>query len=269
MPRNNRKLSFPRTFSVMTSKRVGKVLDLLRLIASTETWRPSTAEITRRVLAKGLLVEACEHAWGYETGQRRDLAAEILSATPGLEKVAHAGVPEEDVLWAVLTRMWPESAQAVDELDMSKPTHKLAYDELAPPGPPLTAHGRSKTVEELRDEALADIQQGVKAPTILPPPRTVAEAKERARQETEADRLAMARGVDVSELLARTPGGAGLPRIDESAGAQGWASDQGKSPQVRERRRGRTEENGPVQPQQGPESYGAMLRRLRNEEKGR
>lgn len=260
MPRNNRKLAFPRAFSIMTSLRTGKVIDLLRLIASSATFRPSVAEVTRRIIAKGMLLEAVEYAWGHESGQRRDVVAELLTATPGLEKVAVAGVPEEDVLWAVLARMWPEASAAVEPLDTSKPTHKLAYERLSPPGPPLTRRGRSKTVEEIRAAALADVQAGVKAPKILPPPKSIAEAKQRARQETEADRLAMAQGVPVAELLARTPGGAGLPIADESAGAQGWASNEGKSPQVRERIQGRVEEGGPTQ-----ESYGAQLKRLRGE----
>lgn len=254
MPRNNRKLAFPHAFSIMTSLRMGKVIDLLRLIASSATFRPSVAEVTRRILAKGMLLEAVEYAWGYESGQRRDVVAELLTATPGLEKVAVAGVPEEDVLWAVLARMWPEASATVDALGMRDRADREVYSMLRPPGPPLTKHGRSRTVEEIREAALADVQAGVKAPKILPPPKTIAEAKQRARQQTEADRLAMAQGVPVAELLARTPGGAGLPVADESAGAQGWASNEGKSPQVRERLAGEAPKT---------ESYGQALKRAR------
>lgn len=253
MPRNHRKLAFPRAFSIMASLRAGKVVDLLRLIASTDTFRASAGEVTRRLLAKGMLVEACEYAWGHETGQRRDIVAELLTATPGIGE-ARVGVAEEEVLWAVLARMWPEISKYVDALDTTTKEGRETFAMLRPPGPPLTKHGRAKTVDEIRSEALADVQSGVKAPKVLPPPATVAEAKQRARMETAADRLALSRGVPVAELLARTTGGIGLPVADESAGTQGWASNEGKAPQTRERLEGEE----PVQ-----ESYGQMLKRAR------
>jgi hypothetical protein len=263
MPRNNRPLSFPRAFSIMASLRTGKVIDLLRVIASTKQHRVSAGEVTRRLLAKGILLEACEYAHGYATGKPVDIAGGLLAGAPELGE-ARVGRPEEEILWAVLARMWPELSQKIEKIDVQSKRGREAHRKLQA-GPPLTGQGRAKTVEDIRSEALADVQAGVKAPAILPPPRTVEEAFAQARQQTEADRLAIARGVPVSELLARTRAGesARMPQTDETAGASGWASEQGKQPDRR------TDIAAPqfVEPkpdaQPEAESYGAMLKRLR------
>lgn len=270
MPRNNRKLAFPRAFSIMASERMGKVIDLLRVIASTKTQRVSAGDVTRRLLAKGMLVETCEYAQGYATGLPVDLTARMLADTHSMvaelaPDMLMVGRAEEDKAWSVLARMWPELSKKVDKINVQTSAGRTAHRRLQA-GPPRTSQGRAKTVEQVRDEALADVQEGVKAPKVLPPPRTVAEAFEQARTQTEVDRLAISRGVPVGELLARTRSGeqARLPQADETSGATGWASDIGTRAKGREDAQATdSPEFSDAPPEQ--ESYGQMLKRLRGE----
>jgi hypothetical protein len=230
MTRQTRALAFPRAFSIMVGELTGKVVDVLRVLASTKTYRASVADVTRRLLIKGMAVEAVEYALTYRAGRPVEL-------TTGLLEDVHKAMGEEfgkslpsgepDVLLqAVLSRMWPEVVTAMEKIDTRTEHGKNRHRKLLA-GPPLTSTGRPPTSREIRDQALADVLANkVKAPRLTPP-RDVAEAREQARLQQAADRVAMSRGVSASTLLAQTEGGqaAGLPVPDESAAATGWAQE--------------------------------------------
>lgn len=225
-----RALAFPRAFSIMASIATGKVVDILRVIGSTKTYRASAADVTRKLLDKGMAVEAAEYALSYATGRPVELTTSLLAdvhAAMGEEFVnGLPGREPADILTAVLSRMWPEVVQACERVDVRTKVGSAKHRKLLA-GPPLTAHGRAQTIAEIRAQALADVVSGQAEAPKLVPPRTVQEAHAQARLENAADRVAMDRGVSATELLARTPGGrlAGIPVPDESAPVKGYAPD--------------------------------------------
>lgn len=225
--RDRRDLAYPRAFSVMVGLLTGKAVDVLRVLSSTKTYRSSVADVTRRLILKGMLVEAAELALTHASGRPVELTTGLLEDVRVAMNKEFSGLPSHDpdvVLHAVLSRMWPEVTQAVERIDTQSPTGKLRHQKLLA-GPPMLKTGRPLTTHEIRTQALADVLSGaVQEPKILPP-RDVQEAREYARIQTAADRVAMDRGVSAETLLASTAGGreAGMVARDESAGATGWA----------------------------------------------
>ena len=225
--RDRRDLAYPRAFSVMVGVLTGKVVDVLRVLSSTKTYRSSVADVTRRLILKGMVVEAAELALTHASGRPVELVTGLMEDVRVAMNEEFRGLPSHDgdvVLHAVLSRMWPEVTQAVERIDAQTPSGRLKHAKLLA-GPPMLKNGRPPTAQEIRTKALADVISGaVQEPRILPP-RNVQEARERARLETAADRVAMNRGVSAEALLASTAGGreAGLTERDESAGATGWA----------------------------------------------
>jgi hypothetical protein len=233
--RHKRALAYPRAFSVMVGELTGKVVDALRVLSSTKTYRASVGDVTRELIAKGMAVEAAEYALTFATGKPVDLCTGLIGDVhKAMGKEFAKGLPglsREEVLHAVLSRMWPDIVQAVDEIDTQSPGGK-AYHRKLLAGPPVTRLGRPETSQQIRARALAELASGeVQAPKLLPP-RDVQEARAQARTQQAADRLAVERGVPVSDLLAGTPGGKalGLRATDETAAATGWAPDAGQVP---------------------------------------
>lgn len=230
-PKRIRRLSYPRAYSVMISNRSGQAVDALRVIDSTETYRASMADVTRRLILKGMAVEAAELAMSFETGHPAELTTSLLKDVARCLGKGRVRVPEEldEALWLVLTRMWPELTEAIEAIEKPNTTEgKNAISSLEA-GAPLTAKGRTLTAEEIRAEAMRELVAGrVEAPKLLPP-RNVQEARARARLESAADRLAIDRGVPAEVLLAQTGDGrlAGLATPDESSGTQGWTGRDG------------------------------------------
>lgn len=231
MVQRDRKLSYPRSFSIMVSLRTGNCVDVLRVLDSSTTYRASVADATRRLILKGMLLEAAELAACYRTGKPTELTSSLRG-----EISAHIGVPAStdhaETLWTVLSRMWPELTEAISSIeDTQSAAGKREIASLLGASP-LTAHGRALTAEEVRLQALRELAEGkIEAPKLAPP-RTVQEAKAQARLLSAADRVAMDRGVPAEALLAQTEGGrlAELPGApDESAGAQGWTSEDGRT----------------------------------------
>lgn len=234
MTRTTRALAFPRAFSVMVGLLTGRVVDVLRVLGSTKTYRASVADTTRELILKGMAVTAAEHALGYATGRPCELTtgllADVYEAMGEEFEAGLAGREPDEVLQAVLSRMWPEIVAKMEKIDTRKPGGKAMHRRLVA-GPPLTRQGRPETMKEIRTRALSDIVAGrAEAPRLMAP-RTVQEARERARLETAADRLAVDRGVPVAELLAETTGGraAGMETVDETAAAGGWAQQLKKA----------------------------------------
>jgi hypothetical protein len=227
-PRRDRALAFPRAFSIMVGLLTGKVMDVLRVLASTETYRASAADVSRRLILKGMAVEAAEYAMTYRTGRPVELLTGLLDeAHRAMGQQSSHPLPHGDpdvVLQAVLSRMWPEVVEAMQDIDTRTAAGREAHIKLLA-GPPLTRLGRPMTAEEIRAQALEEVVAGTAEEPKLVPPRSVQEAQERARQHTAADRLAMNRGVSAETLLANTAIGraAGLTAPDETAGAQGWS----------------------------------------------
>lgn len=266
MPKNNRARTYPRAFSVMVTEKMGVVLDMLQVVDSSRDYRASQADITRRLMEKGMAVEALEQALGYATGEPKDItsmlrdrAMEAMSGELGDDK--HFG-RTAGLLWVVLCRMWPEVAARVEQLDVkNKPADRAAHQRLLA-GPPLTAKGRVLTAEEIREQALADLAAGRVAPPRLVPPRTVQQAQERARLEQGADRIAMNQGVSADTLLALSPTGKlmGMEAPDESTGATGWRDNTDRG-----RPRGQADPEAEIPPAP-PVSTGEMLRKIRRGE---
>lgn len=266
MPKNNRARTYPRAFSVMVTEKMGTILDMLQVVDSSKDYRASQADITRRLMEKGMAVEALEHALGYATGEPKDIASmlraratEVMGDELGDDK--HFG-RTVGLLWAVLCRMWPEVAARVEQLDIkNKPADRAAHQRLLA-GPPLTAKGRALTAEEIRGQALADLAAGRVAAPKLTPPRTVQQAQERARLERGADRLAMSQGVSADTLLALSPTGKlmGMEAPDESTGATGW-----RDTSERGRPRGAADPEAEIPPSP-PVTTGEMLRKIRRGE---
>lgn len=261
MARTKRPLAFPRAFSIMVGILTGHVVDVLRIIASTKTYRASAADVTRELISKGMAVVAAEHALSYAAGRPIELVTGLLGdVRTAMGEEFAAGLPGNDpdvVLQAVLSRMWPELVQAMERIDTRTKAGAAKHRKLLA-GPPLTRMGRPMTTKEIRAQALADIVgQRAEEPKLLPP-RTVQEAQRQARLQTAADRLAMSRGVPAEALLAETAGGraAGMKAPDESAAAQGW-SDDPRAARSNARRGEPTEAE--------PSSVGEMLRRARGE----
>lgn len=261
-PRNDRALAFPRAFSIMIGLLTGRVMDVLRVLASTETYRASAADISRRLILKGMAVEAAEYAMTYRAGRPVELLTGLLDDAHRAMGVKFGeSLPNGDpdvVLQAVLSRMWPEIVEAMEEIDVRTPIGRAEHMKLLA-GPPLVHGGRPRTAQEIRTQALEEIVAGTTEEPKLVPPRTVQEAQERARQETAADRLAMTRGVSAQTLLAGTAGGraAGLTAPDETAGAQEWSDTE----------TGHGGRSRPLPPG-GPEtlSAGQMLKKIRGEQ---
>lgn len=260
--KTKRALAFPRAYSIMIGLVTGKVVDVLRVLASTKTYRASGADVTRDLILKGMAVEAAEHARTYRTGQPCDITTGLLAEVHTLMgKEFSTGLPgrePDEVLQAVLSRMWPDIVQAMESIDVRTKPGQARHRKLLA-GPPLTAAGRPPTAREIRAQALADIVSGqAEAPKILPP-RDVQEARAQARQQTRADHLAVERGVPVRDLLADTPGGrqAGMKPTDESAAALGYAKDAEKPNAGPHARAGAAEAEQP--------SLGAMLKQARRQ----
>lgn len=227
MPRNRRKLAYPRAFSVMASNRTGQCIDALRVIDSDADYRASIGEATRRLLLKGMLLEAAELSYGYREGRPISLTESLIAdvrANMGDQPVTG---DYEEVLWAVLARMWPELTREIAAIE--DPQTIEGKQEIASllAGSPLTAQGRTLTAEEIRLQALREVAEGrVEAPKLVPP-RNVQEAKERARLERAADRLAMNRGVSLDQLLATTPAGQTAGIKVHPPGKEVWQGDEG------------------------------------------
>lgn len=260
--KTKRALAFPRAYSIMIGLLTGKVVDVLRVLVSTKTYRASGADVTRDLILKGMAVTAVEHATTYALGRPVDLVTDLVDqvcVTMGKEFTA--GLPghgPDEVLQAVLSRMWPDVVQAMERVDVRTKTGQAKHRKLLA-GPPLTRMGRPQTSREIRAQALADIVSGqVEAPKFLPP-RDVQEARAQARQQTRADRLAVERGVPVRDLLAGTPGGreAGMTPGDESAAALGYTKDAEKPSGGPHTRAGAAEAEQP--------SLGEMLKQARGE----
>lgn len=261
MAKTTRALAFPRTFSVMVGVLTGKVVDALRVLASTKTYRASVAEVTRRLILKGMAVEAAEYAMTYASGRPIELSTSLLEdVRTAMGKQFVGGLPSRDpdvVLQAVLSQMWPEVTAAVERIDVRTTAGAARHRKLLA-GPPLTKMGRPPTAREIRTQALADVVANRAEEPKLVPPRTVQEAREAARMQTAADRLAMDRGVSAETLLADTPGGraAGMTPPDESSGATGWSEP------------GVTKSGTPWPDEQQAETLtpGQMLRRMRGDQ---
>lgn len=229
MPKANRALAFPYAFSVMVGTATKQVVTVLRVLASTKTYRASVADVTRRLIEKGMAVEAAEHALTYATGRPVELVtglyADVRTAMADVFPEGLPGTDADEILRAVLGRMWPEVVQAAEKIDATTPAGRKKLVKLLAP-PPLTAQGRPQTAKEIRARALEDVIAGRADPKLVPP-RNVQEAQEQARLQSAADRVAMQRGVSARQLLADTPGGrmAGFAPADESAAARGWAPD--------------------------------------------
>lgn len=234
-PRPARALAFPRAFSIMVGLLTGTVVDVLRVLASTRTYRASAGDITRRLILKGMAVEAAEYAFTYATGTPSELTTGLIQDVyRAMGKDFPGGLPSNDpdaVLQAVLSRMWPEIVEAVGAIDVRTREGREIHAMILA-GPPLTKGGRPPTAQEIRHKALEDVVSGqVEAPKLVPP-RTVQEAQEQARLQTAADRVAMNRGVSAATLLANTAAGkaAGMKAPDEAAGATGWTEEhEGRS----------------------------------------
>jgi hypothetical protein len=230
MAKTTRALAFPRAFSIMVGLLTGKVVDVLRVLSSTKTYRASVADITRRLIEKGMAVEAAEYALAYATGKPVELTTGLLTdVRTAMGEEFIAGLPSHEadaVLQGVLSRMWPEIVQAMETIDVRTKQGQIRHRRLLA-GPPLTSQGRALTSQEIREQALADVVAGrVEAPKLVPP-RTVQEARQQARLQTAADRVAMNRGVSAETLLADTAAGrmAGMKVPDESAAKVGWTEN--------------------------------------------
>lgn len=266
MPKNNRPRTYPRAFSVMVTEHMGTVLDMLQVVDSSRDYRASQADATRRLLEKGMAVEALEQALTYVAGERHDVVSGLLaqarSAMGDELGEVRAGLDRATgLLWAVLCRMWPEVATEVEKLDVKNVREDRLTHQRLLAGPPLTAKGRPLTAGEIREQALADIAAGrVQAPEIVPP-RSVQEAREQARLHQAADRVAMNSGVSAETLLAMTPAGqeAGLTVPDETAGATGWTDNTVRGNQSGYGKR----EGAEIVPTPSP---GELLRRIRSGE---
>lgn len=259
MARTKRPHAFPRAFSIMVGILTGHVVDVLRIIASTKTYRASTADVTRELISKGMAVTAAEHALSYAAGRPIELVTGLIGEVhTAMGEEFATGLPGSDpdvVLQAVLSRMWPEVVQAMERVDTRTKAGAAKHRRLLA-GPPLTRWGRPMTTKEIRAQALADIvEQRAEEPRLVPP-RDVQEAQQQARLQTAADRLAMQRGVSAETLLAGTAGGraAGMKAPDESAAAQGWS----EGPQATG---GYLRHAGPDEAE--PPSVGEMLKQAR------
>lgn len=261
MTRNKRALAYPIAFSIMVDALAGRLVDVLRVLGSTQTYRASRADVTRELILKGMAVEALEQALLFVNGRPTDLCGTLMADVQDIMgKEFRDGLPglgRDTVLHAVLSHTWPDVVQAVDVIDSRTPDGREALRKILA-GPPRTRRGRPRTGREIRAQALAElVAQNIEAPEMTPP-RTTQEARERARLESAADRVAMENGVSAASLLADTPGGraAGLQPPDESAAAQGYTEDEEK-PGRPHSRMGASEARQP--------SLGAQLKAARGE----
>jgi hypothetical protein len=245
----------------MVGELTGKVVDVLRVLASTKTYRASVADTTRRLVLKGMAVEAAEYAQAYASGRPVELTTELLDLVAqamNAEFRALGSAEPDVVLHMVLSRMWPDVVQACDKLDVRKPLDAKKHRKILA-GAPLTRMGRPPTAKEIREQALADVVAGRVEPPKLVPPRTVQEAEQQARLNIAADRVAMNQGVSAETLLAGTAGGrmAGMKAPEESAAALGWTPDA-------EVTGGRTGNPRPTEEAE-PLSVGEMLAQIRKD----
>lgn len=259
--RAKRALAYPRAFSIMVGLLTGKVVDVLRVLSSTKTYRASAGDVTRRLILKGMAVEAAEYATTYALGRPVDLTVDLIDqvcTTMGKDFIA--GLPghePDEVLQAVLSRMWPDIVQACEKIDVRLKQGQVKHRRLLA-GPPLLRSGRPETAQQIRARALADIVAGTAQEPEFLPPRTVQEAQQQARLQTGADRLAISRGVSPADLLAGTAGGkaAGMKATDETPAARGYTEDPDDG------RRGKAHSRHDADKAEQP-SLGAMLKQAR------